>query len=168
MFERMDKAQLLANIQQGWDALHGYLSTLTVEQLTTPTDAAGWTAKDHLIHLAVWEESLLPLLEGKARYEVLGIDKAMWERHDYDEINAVIQARYKGMALAAVKQTLSEVHQRVLAKVGTLSEEDLHRPYNYYQPESSTEYAIIGWIIGNTYEHYADHRGWMAAIVTRD
>jgi len=165
MFESMNKTQLLANIQQGWDELQHFIGTQTPEQLTTPTDAAGWTAKDHIIHLAVWEDSLLPMLEGKRRHEAMGIDKDMWKRNDYDEINAVIQARHKGMSLAEVKQTLSDVHQRVLAKLETLSDEDLHRPYNYYQPGSSTEYAIIGWIIGNTYEHYADHRRWMAALI---
>jgi hypothetical protein len=167
MTNTMSKAELLARIQQGWDELHIYLNTLTPEQLITPTDAAGWTAKDHVIHLAVWEESIIPMLEGKRRDEAMGIDKEMWKRHNFDEINAVIQQRHKAMELPDVMQTFNDYHQRVLEKIQTMTDEDLGRPYNHFQPKSTQDAPIIAWITGNTFEHYSDHATWIAAIVTK-
>lgn len=166
MTELMSKATLLAKIQQGWDDFHIYLNSLSEEQLTTPTDAAGWTAKDHVMHLAVWEDSIIALLDGKRRDEAMGIDKAMWKRHDFDEINAVIQLRHQAKPLAEVLQAFDEVHQRVLARLEALTDDDLHRPYNYFQVGSSNEYPVIGWITGNSYEHYEAHTPWIKAIVT--
>jgi hypothetical protein len=167
MTDVMSKAALLAQIQKGWDDFHIYLNTLTPEQLTIPTDAAGWTAKDHVIHLAVWEDSIIPMLEGKRRDEAMGIDKEVWKRHDFDEINGVIQQRHKAMPLPEVKQTFSDFHKRVLEKIETLTDEDLARPYNYFQPKSTQDATIIQWIAGNTFEHYADHTPWIAAIVAK-
>ena len=124
----MSKAELLAKIQTGWDDFHIYLKTLTTEQLTIPTDAAGWTAKDHVIHLAVWEDSIIPMLEGKRRDEAMGIEKEMWKRHDFDEINAVIQQRHKALSLPEVMQAFDTAHQRVLEKIESMTDEDLGIP----------------------------------------
>ena len=53
----------------------------------------------------------------------------------------------------------------MLDKLQSLSDEDLHRPYSYYQPKTSQTQPIILWIQGNTYEHYEAHQPWIAAIV---
>jgi hypothetical protein len=91
----------------------------------------------------------------------------VWKRHDFDEINAVIQQRHKAMSLPEVMQTFSDFHQRVLEKIGTMTDEDLARPYNYFQPKSSQDALVIQWIAGNTFEHYVDHKPWIAAIVEK-
>ena len=49
----------------------------------------------------------------------------------------------------------------------SLSDEDLHRPYSYYQPGSPQTAEVIGWIVGNSYEHYDEHRPWIEAILGR-
>jgi hypothetical protein len=53
----MPKAELLERIEAGFQEINQYLDSLTETQLTQPTDAAGWTAKDHVIHMAIWEDS---------------------------------------------------------------------------------------------------------------
>jgi hypothetical protein len=167
MTDTMSKAEMLARIQQAWDDFHIYLNTLSEEQLTTPTDAAGLTAKDHVMHLAVWEDGTIALLNGHKRREQMGVDEATWDTHDYDKINGVIQQHYQAKPLAEVLQAFAEVHQRLLEKLGTLTDEDLQRPYSFYQSTSDNEHAVIGWISGNTYEHYAEHTPWIAAIVEK-
>jgi hypothetical protein len=162
--EKMPKSELLERIEQGFEGINRYLSSLTETQLTQPKDAAGWTAKDHIIHMATWEESILALLSGAAQWEHMNISREIWKQGE-DPINAVIQQRYKDMPLADVRRTFRENHQRVLEKIQSLSDEDLHRPYNYYQPKSQQDKPVILWIQGNTYQHYEAHQPWIAAIV---
>ena len=63
-------AELLSRTKLGWDSLQAYIKSLTPEQLTVPTDPAGWTVKDHLIHLAVWEDGIVAVLPVEALYHV--------------------------------------------------------------------------------------------------
>ncbi len=163
----LDKDELLDRMQAGWDDLNTYVDSLTDQQLTGPTDAAGWTVKDHLIHLAVWEDSVFALLEGLARHDYAGVDQAIWESGDFDRINAVIQQRFRNMPVDAMKRTHADVHTRLVRKIESLSDADLHRPYSYYQPTSTHDDEVIGWIIGNSYEHYDEHRPWIDAILGR-
>ena len=69
----MPKAELLEKMRTGWNELLAFIATLTPEQMSTPTDAAGWTMKDHLMHLAVWQEGVYALLEGRDRAAAMGV-----------------------------------------------------------------------------------------------
>jgi len=160
----MTKSGFLSALDKGWNDLRAYLETLTPDQMTLPTDAAGWTVKDHLIHLAVWEDGMYALLQGLSRREYMGVEKAVWDSGDFDRINAVIQQRHKDMPLDEAMRTLADVHQRFVEKIGTLAEEDFQRPYNSYQPESSRNDPVMQPLMGNTFEHYEEHIPWMDAI----
>lgn len=160
-------AELTRSIETGWNAFRNTISTLTENQLTQPTDAAGWTAKDHLIHLATWEDALNALLDLQPRWENLGIDKALWDSQDIDQINAVIQKRYHDMPLADVHHRHQEVHQRLMAKIAQLSDKDLQKPIKDYQPGSTDTTPIGRPLVADTYEAYAEHMPWIAAIVAK-
>lgn len=162
--DAINKANLLRRIEKGWNDFQAYLGTLSDVQLTEPADAAGWTAKDHLIHLAIWEEGVIALLEGQSQRAGMAIDQATWQRGE-DAINAAIQKRYHDLPLDEVRQTLRQTHERLLAQINSLVDDDLLRPYRHYQPDSDREQPVVAWIVGNTFEHYAEHRPWIAAIV---
>ncbi|MBL8162006.1 MAG: maleylpyruvate isomerase N-terminal domain-containing protein, partial [Anaerolineae bacterium] len=49
--QRLTKAEVLHNMDDGWQSFEAYLRTLSDEQMTVPKDAVGWTVKDHLTHL---------------------------------------------------------------------------------------------------------------------
>ncbi len=157
--------EMLRRIGNGWDDLQAYLKTLSEAQLTKPTDAAGWTVKDHVMHLAVWEDSINALFKGESRPGHMDIDAETWEGGDYDKINAIVQQRYRDRSWEEVQQALRDVHQRLVQKIQSLSDGDLVRPYSYYQPDSTDDRPVYGWIVGNTYAHYAEHIPWMDAIV---
>jgi hypothetical protein len=158
-------SELVSRMQNGWDDFQAYLKTLTPEQMTGPRDAAGWTVKDHVIHLATWEDGVYALLEKQPRHEQMGLDQALWDSHEIDAINADIQQRNKDKSLDDVLKTFESVHQRLVEKIQSLSNKDLLRPYRYYQADSTVEKPVFGWIVGNTYEHYAEHKPWIVAIV---
>jgi uncharacterized protein (TIGR03083 family) len=160
----MTKSEFLTALDKGWNDLRAYLETLAPDQMTQPTDTAGWTVKDHLMHLAVWEGGMYALLQGLSRREYMGVEKAVWDSGDFDQINAVIQQRHKDMPLDEVLRTFADVHQRFVGKIESLPEEDLQRPYNSYQPESSRSYPVMQSLMGNTFEHYEEHIPWIDAI----
>jgi len=163
----LSKAELISNIERGWDDFQAYLKTLSEAQLTGPTDAVGWTVKDHLGHLAAWEDSVYAILTRQPRREHMGVDRDTWKTGDFDKINAVLRARYAGQSLAEIRSQLETVHQRVMAQIQLLSDDDLGKPFNTFQPGSTNEAPVIGVIMGNTYDHYAEHKGWIAALIAR-
>lgn len=159
------KTELLERMQTGWDALQRFIQSLNEVQLNKPTDAAGWTVKDHLIHLAVWENGIVALLNRQSRREQMGIDEATWDSHDFDQINAVIQERFQEMPLEHVLATLEEVHQHMVEKIQSMSDEALQQPCSAYDPTSQQELPVIVRVTNNTYAHYEEHIPWMQAIV---
>lgn len=157
---------LLRFIEQGWNDLHAFLDTLTDHQLIIPTDAAGWTVKDHIMHMAVWEKGVYTLLQGKPRHEGMGIDEETWNSH-YDVINAAIQQQHQHMPLDEVLQTFTRVHEQLVEKVAALEDEDLLRPYRYFDPSSEVDSPIMDRIVANTFEHYREHKPWISAIANQ-
>lgn len=157
----IDKATLLANMQSGWQELLAFIATLTPEQQTIPTDAAGWTVKDHLMHLAVWQEGVLAMLEGHNRRKTMGVPQSVWETRDFDPINDFIFQNHHDKSISEVLQILHDTQERFSAKVATMSEADYQRP----NPESPAGTRMIEYIISDSYEHYAAHIPWMQAIV---
>ena len=160
----LSRQNLLRQLELSWNELQTYLGSLTEEQLTRPTDAAGWTAKDHIMHLAMWENAGLALLEGKSKREAMNITPEIWAQDD-DPINAVVQERYRQMPLDEVMRTLRQNRENMLKKLDMMTEEDLLLPYRHFQPDSTDERPIIRWVISDTIDHYRDHMPWIAAIV---
>ncbi|MBE0691193.1 MAG: ClbS/DfsB family four-helix bundle protein, partial [Anaerolineae bacterium] len=154
----------LQRIERGWHELQGYLATLSDEQRTQRTDAAGWTVKDHVSHIVMWEDTINALLDHKARAAHLNIDEATWKSGDFDKINAILQQRYQAMSWDEVMRMLHDVHRQFLTKLSALSDDDLHTSYKAFQPEATNDLPIIQWITGNSYEHYEEHIPWMQAI----
>ncbi len=156
----MHKAELLEKMQAGWGMLQDYLATLTPEQMSTPTDAAGWTVKDHLIHLAVWQDGVYAMLQGQDRVAAMDVPQAVWDTRDFDQINAVIQQRHQNDSLDEVLRTLDTVQARFYAKIQSLDEADIYRA----NPASPAGTLMIEYIKGDSYEHYAAHVPWMETI----
>ncbi len=160
----MSRASLLQQIEVSWNALYSYVTSLTEQQLTQPTDAAGWTVKDHVVHLLEWERAELELLDGKLKRETLAIDPAAWQQGD-DAINAVMQQRYHTLPAADVLQTFQRTHDHLMQKLTAMTEADLLLPYRHYQSDSTDERSLLEWLHWDTIYHYRDHLPWIKAIV---
>jgi len=164
------KAELEHRLDASWPLFQQRIGEFDERQLAGPLDPAGWTAKDHLMHLAAWERSMVYLLQGKPRHEGLGVDEAVYLDGDDDAINAVIQAATKDVPLAEVLALFRSTHEQLRALVGSMSDEELHQPYSHFLPDEPGEDSggpILGRISGNGDAHFAEHLGYIAAIVSQ-
>ena len=94
-------ADVLSRLDQAWASPRGHLGGLSPTQLTDVRDPAGWAVKDHVMHVAAWEDAFVARLEGRPTHEALGLDEATLAM-DEDAENAAIFARHRDRPLADV------------------------------------------------------------------
>ena len=156
-----DKADLMERIQREWSALTQAIDKLSDEQMSVP-GTGSWSIKDNLAHLAAWEQfMLLYHLQGHPPHEAMQVDEATLERLDEDGLNAILYERNRHRSVADVVSDLYRSHEQVLATLEQMTYADLMKPRYSDDPEAR---PIIGWVIGNTYEHYQEHRRAIQAI----
>src|SRR5436190_7791164 len=129
------KAQLMSELDRTWPVLNDVLDNLTDEQMTNIRDPEGWAIKDHINHMAAWEQSVVAMLQGRPRYEGLGVDKKLYEEGNDDDINAVIQRGTKDLTAAISRAQLEEAHEQFLKLLEPMTDEDLLKPYSHYLPD---------------------------------
>ncbi len=162
------KDELHRRLDRSWSRLAGRVDQLGERLLTGPTDPAGWTAKDHLAHLAAWERSMVFLLRGEPRHEGLGVEETVYLDGDENAINAVIQQATRNLPLADVLANLRATHRELLALIEPMGDVDLHRTYSHFLPDEPGEddgRPIIERISGNGDVHFAEHLGYIEVIV---
>lgn len=164
MENKLTKEELLSNIEAAWTTLNNTLQSLSETRLTQPDSATGWSIKEHLSHLAAWEQGIAALLQGRPRWVGMGVDEATLEATDMDGLNDILVAQSRQRSLPAVLAEFQQAHQEMVAVLTQFSEADLYQSYAHYQPGGSSD-PVINWVIGNTYEHYAEHQTWIEAML---
>jgi len=162
----MSRDAVFKSIANAWNELHMFIGSLSQDQITQPTDPAGWTVKDHIIHLAMWEKTAMAVLTGASIRGAMDIPEDVWSQGD-DPINALMQQRYHDMPFAEVMQTFQQIHDALLAKLDTLSEAELLTPFNQKYPDAKDERPLLKWVHIDTAEHYREHIPWMATIAEK-
>lgn len=164
-----NKADLLDQLSNGRKHLQELVDALNDDQILFQ-GADGWSVKDHLAHLAMWEVGIAALLRKQPRWEAMGLDRDSVNLHDTHSMNATLDRKLKDLSLVAVKDLFQRSHRMLLTVLGELSDDDLQKTYSYYQPDEPGKDSgapIIGWIVGNTYGHYNEHVEWIRALVER-
>jgi uncharacterized protein (TIGR03083 family) len=156
-----DKAELRDRIGRSRAALEGTIDSLSEAQLAAPGPGGGWSAKDHLAHLAAWERKALAELEGRPPHEVFGVDAASYEASDVDRLNEVVYRRNKERPAWEVLADFRESHRRLLATLERAADADL---FAASRPGGSGANPLLESVIGNTYEHYPEHLATIRAL----
>ena len=108
------------------------------------------------------------LFDGRPRHEGLGVSRELYESDEIDAINAAIREQNARLSLDEARTLLASVHREMLARLDTLTYNDLFKPYAHFLPDEPGDddgSPIIGRVWGNTGGHYAEHLPWMQAIV---
>lgn len=158
---------LIARIERSRQEFDAALAGLTDEQLAASITERGWSAADHMAHIAVWMEGITSALDGASRWTAMGTDGPPGPE-GFDELNERLRTPHAAKAPAEVRDWLDAAHARMLVKLRGTTIEALSRPYNYYQPHEARDDAdkpFLRWVVDNTYEHYDEHRNWIVAAL---
>ena len=154
----------MPRIETTWNQLVELVAKIGPDGLTV-TAPDGWAVKDHLVHVGAWEHSLLALIEGRDRLARMGLPHPVEE--NTDAVNDAVWKLHRNQTPEQTLKYFRESHGQLIAALGKLSDADLEKPYSHYQPgEPDEKRPVAGWVAGNTYEHYAEHIGWINQLLS--
>ena len=163
------KQALHARMDKGLTQFLALIDQLSAQQLLGPTDAAGWTVRDHLTHLAVWADGIAALLRHQDRWAAMGLlmDNPEDDEPDYDRLNRHIVEQHRHLSPVQARAWLIAAHQRVVDALEALNESELSAPYERFVAPYTGDWGhpIAEYILGNTEDHYTEHMPWVLAIV---
>ena len=157
---------LLHRIRARHADMEELLSSLSPAQMTAPVLDDDWSVKDSLAHLAAWENMMLDWIGSYQRgqlvqrwapgFEIDG-DNGAQQMHRY---NAYLFEQHRARELADVLDDFRETFMRVAATMEALSDAEIFDE-NHFPARSGS--PLLDLIIGDTYEHYDEHIGWIRA-----
>lgn len=160
------KQELLHRIRERHADMEQLLASLSADQMTAPVLAAGWSVKDSLAHLAAWETRMLdwignfqhgePVLRWAPGFEIEGENG----EQQMNRFNAYLFERNKTRELRDVLDEFRATFTRIVETIEALNDAEIfdenHIPARNGAP-------LLDLIIGDTYEHYDEHLGWIRA-----
>jgi hypothetical protein len=150
-----NKRELMSAIKREWKLLMDVVEKLTEEQMTT-LDAGGWSPKDNLAHLSEWMNALMGIhLDRRPEQGVLGISEDRLKGWDMEIINPILFERNRNRSRQDVLDELKQVYERLTAKLESMTFDDMMQPRHEGDLEKR---PLILWILGDTTDHFAEHR----------
>ena len=153
----MTKRELLEAIRTGRAEFEAVLADLTPEQMTARGAGGGWSVKDTLGHVAVWESRLVTILYAIER----GVTPKLIRAADVDKFNAESLAEQRERPLERVLSDFHAVHAQMLKRLEAVPERDLADPGRFAWMEGE---PLARMVAGDTFEHYAEHRPAIEAL----
>ena len=160
----MQKDELLEHIKRDRARLEEIVEDLSDGELAAPGPDGGWSAKDHLSHVAAWERMIVAHLRDGSDHEIAGMDEASYAAATLDELNDRLYRLHSGWSLARVHDEFGAAHAAIVAFIERMAEDTLGQPYWGDDPSRRTALEKIA---GDTYLHYREHAGWIGALVAR-
>jgi hypothetical protein len=162
-----DKEALLARIQQSRASLEAQITPLSAEQLAAPGPDGGWSVKDHLYHLATWQQVQLARMQGRPEWAVVELDEATYRAaitsaEDFRDINAIIERRGKDFAPDAVLAHFRDACAQLLDEVNRWAYADLLTPV---RPDGPT---VLKQLSGDSYEHDDEHLRMLRQMLSNE
>jgi len=158
------KAELMSQIEREWSALMEEVGQLSPEQMLTP-DEGGWSPKDNLAHLTEWMNILVDYyLDHRPAHKVIGVDPEVTADWDFELMNDIMFKRDRHQPVDHVLTELKSTYAKVHAKVESMTFDDLMKPRDENDPGKE---PIINWVIGNTSDHFAEHRETIKKVLDK-
>ncbi len=147
--------ELMARIEQEWNALMRVVERLTPQQMTTP-DTGGWSPKDNLAHLAAWMRYMKDCyIQKMPGHEVMGIEAERFYGLNDDGINAILFERNRNRPAEDVLDGLKSTYADIVQTLGETPIAELMKPVRESGPDKR---LVVETVAGNTYDHFREHR----------
>ena len=153
------KALLLTETERRRDGLMAQLEGMSREQLLWP-GAYGWSAKDHIAHLAEWERMLFAWYDAGMRGEDPPVPAEGYTWAAIDALNREIYERHRDDHLEHVTADWHETSRWLLTLANATSEADLFTPGRY-------GWTGRGTLASYVYECGANHYRWSGVEIKR-
>lgn len=160
-------AVLRQAVARVWSRLEQALDRLESRAATTRVDAQGWTAADHLHHLALWAEAALAIMDGRPRHQTLSLDRAQFDQGDFDALNEILRGRGPAATLSGAAGRLRALHPRLTAALEGLTEEELWQPCDSFVSGEAGRDAgrpLLALLFANTVHHVEEHLDWIETL----
>lgn len=152
------KEELFVKIEDGFRELIQVSETLDAALLAASTGEGEWSVKDHLAHIAVWEEVLLRFHIGGEPFEsVVGVPGARYRVTSYDALNEHLHERDKALTPGEVMTRLKAGHEAVMDALRRMTEAELAQPRAWLDTPEAPSGPLAQYVAWNTHEHYAEH-----------
>ena len=148
----MNKSELLEALKKGRQRMSDTIEDLSDEEMEAPGVMPGWSVKDILVHLTLWEAELVKLLWQASQ----GVKPTTVHFRDIsvDETNARWHAENKTRPLDRTLVDFDGVRKQTIRRVESFPEKALTDP-DYYAWLDGT--PLWEWIAKDTFEHEAEH-----------
>lgn len=150
-----DKTELMSAIEREWELLIQLAESLSDEQMST-ADSGGWSPKDNLAHIAEWMNILMGYhMDKNPAHEVVNVPEEVTKDWDFRIINEVLFERNKNHLRGEVMGMLKQTYIKLAAKLESTSFETLMQPRYEDDPYKM---PLLAFVLGNTTEHFQEHR----------
>lgn len=163
------KQELVDHTGSEWDDFVTYVDALTTEQWTGPRDEAGWSVKDHVSHVTLWDRAVIRRLRHNVPMEeTLGISAGAWADESVDPMNEEIRRLALADAVDRVCADRDATWIEVVSLLEDLDEEQLARSGKDSglavgtEPLSGSVLTVLASYWG---DHYREHLEVIKAIV---
>ena len=163
MSEEMDKTQLIAEIQSEREELETTLGAFSQEQMTRPLLEGGWTLKDLLAHITVWEQRMVRWVEITLRDEVPEMlpEGLTWSDEDLNRWNQQTYLELRDKPLDDVLADFESSYRQALAVAQQATQEQLFDRDRYAWRGGRPLYIMVA---ANTSWHYKEHNAQLRSL----
>jgi len=158
-----NKSELISAIQHEWDRLMNVVAKLEAANKITTPDEGGWSPKDNLAHLTEWMNLFMGYhLDRRPSHEVIGVPEEVAKDWDMEVINPILFERNKDRSTKDVLDEMKKVYAEVVGRLEDIHFEDLLKPRYTDDPEKR---PLLLWVLGDTSEHFEEHRITMEKLL---
>ena len=155
----MTKTEVLQELSDSREALLELIDGLTDQEMLEPALDNGWTVKDVVVHLTMWEAELVKLLFRAEQGRNPGT--IHFRGKTTDEINAQWYQQNKDRDLEMALNDFHGVRKQTLRRVQSFTDEDLTDPDRF---DWLGGHALWTWIAADSFKHEREHteqiRAW--------
>lgn len=143
----------LSQADHTWAEVLAFADGLSACERDDVRNADGWSAKDHIAHIAAWKRSFVFWLDDISGHDVLGISEELFNSGDLEQINAAILEVFRDRPWSDVRSEAIAAHRAKIDAVVAQTESRLLAPMG--------NVSLIEALPDLTWEHDRDHLMWL-------